>query len=372
MPAKKLETLWDAEPHTIAKISILQDYLLPWFQILGRTKRNQDLLYIDGFAGPGQYTNYSKGSPVAALVAAKEALSITGNYWVAGNIHCAFIEPDKKRFAHLTQTIQPFETDPRIKIHLYNSSFINGLSRLKIDVPSLFDNQYPRFIFVDPFGATGVPFQIVRELLSSRCSEVLINLDADGIVRIHRADEAADAAVLLNDIFGSDIWKAVLSERLSFDALCYRVLDLYKKLLRDLPQVKYVFPFEMRAKANTLNYFLVFAAQHYLGLEKMKESMKRIDQSGAYCFSDANIDQQRLFRFDDVPTYSKLLYEYYKGKSASYEELRDYALNDTPFINPKAMLKQLEQDNLIEATSSDPKRRRGTFNEDKIMGINFL
>ena len=62
--------IWDAEPHTIAKIAILKNYLFAWFQIFGRSRAGQSLLYIDGFAGPGHYTNYNEGSPVAALVAA--------------------------------------------------------------------------------------------------------------------------------------------------------------------------------------------------------------------------------------------------------------------------------------------------------------
>jgi three-Cys-motif partner protein len=371
MPAKKLETLWNAEPHTIAKISILENYLLAWFQILGRTKHNQDLLYIDGFAGPGKYRNHSKGSPVAALVTAKEALSLTGSHWVANNIHCAFIEPDKKRFAYLTETIKPFEGSQKLTIHKYQTSFVDGLSKLKADIPSLFQNQYPRFVFIDPFGATGVPFSIVREILSSPCSEVLINLDADGIVRILHANEAVDAETLLNEVFGSDLWKGGLAVNKPFNSLCLDVLKLYKGILRSLPKIKYVFAFEMRTYTDTLNYFLVFAAQHPLGLEKMKESMKRIDQSGGYCFSDANILQNRLFRFDDIAIYSSLMFEQFRSRTVSYDELRDFALNETPFTNPKAMLKELEQKNQIQVTSYDLKRRKGTFNEEKIKDIRF-
>jgi three-Cys-motif partner protein len=372
MSPKKLEMLWDAKPHTIAKISILENYLLAWFQILGRTKLKQDLLYVDGFAGPGEYGNYSKGSPIAALVAAKGAIALTGNHWIAGDIYCAFIEPDKKRFTHLTERIKPFEGSHRLKIYPLKASFVEGWAQLKSEVPIIFRNSYPRFVFIDPFGATGVPFTTVIEILSSPCSEVLINLDADGIVRILQARDAADHEKLLNDIFGSDVWKKALTENLSFSELCYEVLNLYKGLLRGLPQVKYVFPFEMRTNANALNYFLVFAAQHPLGLEKMKEAMKRIDQSGSFCFSDADINQHRLFRFDDVSTYSNLLLEQFRGRTVSYKELRDFALNETPFINPKGMLKSLEQNNLIEVVSSDPKRRKGTFNEEKIKNIRFF
>lgn len=56
---------------------------------------------------------------------------------------------------------------------------------------------------------------------------------------------------------------------------------------------------------------------------------------------------------------------------AKYSELNDYALNETPFINPKRMLKDLEGKGMIQVRSSDPKRRKGTFNEECLIDITF-
>ena len=65
------------------------------------------------------------------------------------------------------------------------------------------------------------------------------------------------------------------------------------------------------------------------------------------------------------------IFDLFKDKTVTYSELRDFALNETPFINPKAMLRDLEGKGLIIVSSSDPKRRAGTFNEDKIKAITF-
>ena len=51
--SKKLPTVWTATEHTKAKIAILKGYLDAWFRILGKTRKNQPILYVDGFAGPG-------------------------------------------------------------------------------------------------------------------------------------------------------------------------------------------------------------------------------------------------------------------------------------------------------------------------------
>jgi len=352
---------------------MLRAYLVAWFQILGRTRRGQELLYVDGFAGPGEYSNYTTGSPLAALSAAKEALELTGADWIAGKIHCAFIEADTDRCSHLRQKIESIENGSNIETHWYCEEFTEGLRQLMMDVPRPFTARHPLFVFIDPFGATGVPFSVVRQLLASPCSEVLINLDADGIARIFHAGERAAHAQNLNDIFDGDEWRSLLDANDPPAIFYQKVLQLYKTKLRSIPNVRYVFAFEMRTTEYALNYYLVFASQYYLGLEKMKEAMRKIDQTGGYCFSDARVGQNLLFRFDDPHQHSPDLYDHFRGKKATYEELRDFALNESPFPNPKRLLRDLEvKRELIEGVeSTDPRRRKGTFNEDKLIYVKF-
>jgi three-Cys-motif partner protein len=373
MPPKNLPTIWNAPPHTIAKIEMLRAYLVAWFQILGRSRRGQELLYVDGFAGPGEYSNYPNGSPLASLSAAKQALELTGSQWIGSKIHCAFIEADTDRFNHLVQKIESVEHGSNIETHRYRDEFTSGLRKVMADVPRPFKAQHPLFVFIDPFGATGVPFSTVKQLLASPCSEVLLNLDADGIGRIFHAGEHAAHKQNLNAIFDGDEWNTLLDTKDPSPVLHRKVLQLYKAKLRSIPQVKYVFAFEMRTSAYALNYYLVFASQHPLGLEKMKEAMRKIDQSGNYCFSDANVVQNSLFRFDEPQQHSLDLYNHFRGKRATYDELRDQALNESPFPNPKSMLRDLEvKRNLIEEVKSkDSRRRKGTFNEEKLIYVKF-
>ncbi len=371
MPSKQFDTMWKAEPHTIAKITILEAYLQAWCQIMGRSMTGAEILYVDGFAGPGEYTNSPTGSPVAALNAAKTALASTGSSWKAGAIHCAFIESDAKRFEHLQQVVGRHETLKRVKIHLIPKSFSDGIAQLKSEIPRAFSGAFLLFVFIDPFGATGAPFSVVADILKSPRSEVLINFDADGIARIYRAEDRANSTVLLDEIFGNHDWERGLAGITDFNALCRQVLHLYKQNLRRLPNVRYTFAFEMRTHAKSLNYYLVFASQHYLGLEKMKEAMTKVDQTGEYQFTDAHVDQYRAFRFDEPENYSPLLFARFQGRTAQYDELRDYALNETPFINPKSMLKDLEKKELITVIANDPKRKKGTFPEEKIDRIVF-
>ena len=371
MPRKKHPVVWSAAPHTIAKITILRSYLAAWFAIMGRTKRGQDLLYVDGFAGPGEYANYPMGSPIAALHIAQDAIVKSGAEWRAGDVHYAFIEQQKQTFAHLQEQVQSFQSSARVHVHLLNSSFVDGMAALKTLLPDAFTKSFPLFVFIDPFGPTAVPFSTVAEILSSGCSEVLINLDADGIARIFKAKEQAKSEAHLDAILPDKSWREMLSEDLPFAELCKQVLELYKAGLRNLPSVRYVFAFEMQGPGGALNYYLVFASQHPLGLEKMKEAMRSIDKTGEYRFSDARAGQATMFRFDDPVEFSQRLFEQFKGRKVKYSELHNFALNETPFTNPKSMLKELESQQLIKVQSRDPKRRKGTFNEQTLQYIEF-
>ncbi|MFQ5472097.1 MAG: three-Cys-motif partner protein TcmP [Dehalococcoidia bacterium] len=372
---KKIDTVWKAEPHTVAKIALLSAYLKAWFSILGaaRTRRGQEILFIDGFAGPGEYTNHTTGSPIAAIDAATSVLNTHSDKWVAGDVYCAFIDNDQARIEHLERRLTTVTHHPRIHTSVHATTFVEGLKAVKVDRPRAFTRQDPLFVFIDPFGATGASFAAVAEILRSPSSEVLINLDADGIARIFHAGDDANRDVLLADIFGDDSWRAVLSTETGFDAQCRQILELYKRRLRSLPGIGHVFAFEMRGKSGSLNYFLVFASGHPLGLEKMKEAMKSIDQSGAYAFCDANVGQPLLFRFDDPADFARRMFERFKGQRISYKELRDFALNETPFSNPKKMLRFLEEHKLIEHVEvrRGKKRRQGTFPEGVVAAIVF-
>lgn len=381
MPSKKHDTVWEAAPHTIAKINILQSYLDAYFQILGRTFVGSNILYIDGFAGPGEYLNLPNGSPVAALKAAVSARRNAGTLWESGAIYLAFIEADTKRCEHLREVLAHNiellgAASGEVKVLVVQGEFSEKIGEVKKWCPHAFGTREPLFAFVDPFGTRGVPFGVVRDLLNSPCSELLFNLDADGIARILKAQSSANHEVILDEIFGNAGrgWRDVLDATRPMEELCRDVLALYKERLREVLKLKYVFSFEMRTSDASPNYFLVFASKHPLGLEKMKEAMRRIDQDGSYTFVDTNAasGQGRLFRFDHPEDFARTCFEAFKAQKVGYETLRDWALNESPFVNPKAVLVNLENNGHIRThVKPGEKRRKGSFPEDKIQFVEF-
>jgi three-Cys-motif partner protein len=362
----KHKTIWYAEPHTIAKIAMLRAYLFQWFTILGTSPsfRGKALWYIDGFAGPGEYANHPIGSPIAALDAAAEAIRKSGGRWIAGDVYCFFIEEEKLIYEHLVGKLAQHTGHARVHCVSHNGTFVDGLAQLRAQNQNPFASSSPLFAFIDPFGPTDLPFCEVRDLLSRPSCEVLVNLDSDGVSRIYSAGENAAHRKHLDALFGDNSWEAELADTRNQAEAALRVLNLYKRKLRALPNIRYAFSFEMRKKADVLDYHLVFASGHPLGLRKMKEVMKGIDETVAYCFSDAHIGQANLFTFNDASDAARGMAAHFAGTVQTYEEVEAYALNESPFANPKSMLKVLEKQGQISVDCLGRTRRKWSYPDE--------
>ncbi|MEX0643614.1 MAG: three-Cys-motif partner protein TcmP [Pirellulales bacterium] len=374
MPSIKTK-LWEAKPHTIAKIKLLREYLYLWFRILGTRCPGKDLLYVDGFSGPGEYTNYGKGSPIAAIEAYQAAKQDVGTEWRAGQVRFGFIDHDKRRITHLQQKLSQHPSSRTYLEVMYHACpFENGIAKIREQIPAAFNTDAPLFVFIDPFG-TGAPFQDVSRLLSSERSEVLINLDADGLTRIAAAGKAANSDAVLADVFGMSDWAEHLDLTKAREDQCRQVLHIYKQQL--FQHADYVFSFEMRDQHNLVSYYLVFASNHPLGLKKMKEAMGTIDKTGEYKFRDADEGQSRLFQFDrpdEWTEWAEKMFAICKGKRLEWDQLQRYVLNETPFINVSPLLKPMDDKGYLAKIEVVPgaQRNKGQFTKEKVVAVQFV
>src|SRR6185295_1838507 len=101
-----LPTTWPADPHTLAKHKILEGYLHAWMPILATLKKGA--LFIDGFAGPGEYEGGQEGSPVIALKAALKNAPHFKNI-----VHFLFVENRPDRFEHLNEVLSRYSAQIR-------------------------------------------------------------------------------------------------------------------------------------------------------------------------------------------------------------------------------------------------------------------
>src|SRR5436190_6428710 len=343
MPSFKPTKAWEAPPHTLAKLEIMSRYLFLWFTI---RSANPKLNYIDGFAGPGHYANAPKGSPIIALEAAMQVIAKGDGKLQDTEITFLFVEKKPEFATNLEEAVSSMQLPSNFRWRVEKGSFEDKIGRLLELFKRHGKHLAPTFAFIDPFGATGLPFAVITEILKQQGCEVLLNLDSDGIGRLVSARSIQKNQVHLDSLFGDSSWKTELNPK-DASKLPSQVLGLYKKKLKTI--VPYVFAFAMNSRVGQLNYHLVFATHHPLGLEKMKEGMKAVDQTGAYSFSDDTVGQEMLgFDFSEHVVWAERMQRELSGKWRPYSDFRDYALNETPFINPKAMLQELEKRGRLE------------------------
>lgn len=369
--SRDLPVVWEADAHTIAKIEILKGYLRAWLRILGSTRKGQTILYVDGFAGAGRYRNHDEGSPLAALRVAQEAIFEMGPNFIAARIHGAFIESKRDRFNVLEEVVAPFVGKPGLGITKLCCEFAEGIELVRKEVPAPFRGEGPLFVFADPFGGTGIPFGTFAECMRGETAELLINLDADGIGRIFSAANN-NREEQLTDLFGNESWRDALTARGNLKRLSVQILDLYKERLRSLPGVSFIWSFAMRGKNDALNYHLVFATKHPLGLRKMKEAMKAIDKTGSYSFSDAHVEQLELFREDNAGKYAERLLDHFDGQTVQKHVVDQFALTETPFLDAIQILKVLEKQQRVQVVvRAGESRRAGSFPDEKVEALRF-
>jgi len=115
------DTISAIEPHTEAKHAILRKYLDAWLPII--TRWNGRVVYIDGFAGPGEYIGGKDGSPIIAI---KAVLEHKAN--IKAEIVMLFIEAEKERCEFLKHKVSEIKLPPNIKTECICAKFDETLT----------------------------------------------------------------------------------------------------------------------------------------------------------------------------------------------------------------------------------------------------
>jgi three-Cys-motif partner protein len=335
-------TIWDMEPHTEAKHVILRRYLQAWYPIMSTW--NTHIIFIDGFAGPGRYSKGEEGSPIIALKTlldhshfpkAKPGLSAS----------FIFIEKDPARKLALEKEIIALEAasafPPWIDYDVREAEFADEIPR----VCSGYSVLPPTFVFIDPFGFSGIPLETISLITINPKCECLITFM---FPYIYRFMDNPEYHTRLDALFGTRAWRNALEIR-EPTAKRFFLLDLYRQQLSSKAGLSFIRTFEMIDFNNQSEYFLYFGTNNELGLSKMKEVMWNADPIEGCQFSD-RIDSQQSVIFEKNPNTSPLrqmLIREFKGKGwVSIGDIERYVLLKTPYCENKhlkrATLKPLE------------------------------
>ena len=357
------EVTWKIEEHTRAKHEILRIYLGAWFPILTIRGNNRRVIFLDGFAGPGVYSNGELGSPLIALDTLInhtqfEQMSQTEFLFL-------FVEKDTERFKSLQHEIQKFwslrnsKIPENIKVYSYNDEFAGIAQNIIHHTRGVLA---PTFAFLDPFGWSGVPITTIRDLLSSKKCEVLFNFMFDSVNRFISDDRPA---ILQNfsAMFGVEDFQSIQNSIPSGVERKQFLVGLYKKQLQDVCRFNFVRSFElMSASRGRTEYMLIFGTRHAKGLQAMKDAMWRLDPTAGVAFRGSAGNQLVLFepKPDTAPLKTALV-EQFSGLTVLVEEIEKFVIEETDYKDThyRPVLKDLEKSGYLSCMSD--RKRRETY-----------
>lgn len=352
MPEPKI---WPLEPHTKAKHEILRRYLAAWFPIMASAQMR--ILYLDGFAGPGVYEEGEPGSPIIAIetLLDSQALSMEDR-----EFNFVFMENRADRADCLRGEIEALWArrggqPSNISVEVWTTPFQSGVSRILevLDGKTL----APTFAFVDPFGWSGAPMDIMAELLNSKC-ELLFTFIYDQTSRFigHPNDKVIDH---LEQLFGSSGFKG--ATELSGSARKLALLGLFESELRRGAGFEFVHSFEMINSRGKTPYFLVHASNHIKGAEKIKDVLWNLDPSGEFRYSSVLDGQPTLFEPEpDIESLTMAIHSQFASQTVTIGMVETFVIGSTPFARKhvRQSLKVLEARETIAVAN---RKKRNTY-----------
>lgn len=339
------------DPHTAAKHLLLRRYLDAWFPIMAKQFSDVGITFLDGFAGPGKYTNTSESSPTIAMV---QAMRGEVTRWRT-QTRLVFIEEHRGRFEHLRdhldtrfpQSLRPPGLTTRVRhgecAALYDEVIADagGWSG-------------PVFANLDGWGAD-TDYEIVKRIAQQRSSEVLVTFQDQFFVRFAGGDQAAGERV-----FGHADWRDV--GKLSTPEKKPFLLDLYRQGLF-AAGFDHVLTFEMIDESgHSLHQF--FGTSSDVAVRKFKDGLWEVDGVSGQRFRDPRYPNQLAFDIlePDLRPLKDSILGLLEERERSLTDLRRHALLETIYkeTHAKAAVDAL----LVKGTAEQVST--GRLHEDRV------
>ena len=334
---------------------VLRAYMDAWLPII--LSKFERAMFVDAFAGPGEYENGQLGSPVIALNALSEHSS---QNMMTGQMDYVFIEERTDRFVHLKKVIDRQRTKGSIpsicRITRFNSTFGHVLPTL---IDSIGSDRTPTFVMIDPFGVSGVGIEHIRALMNYPSVEVYVSFMYEFM---NRFKNHPNFELHLDDLFGCPDWRQGVDmpdgkARKDF------FYGLYRKQLK-LSGAQHVLNFELY-EGNQLKYALFFATKRDEGCDKMKQAMWKVAPLGGYSFRSDTLGQlsfeSGVVDFDELNR--ALVDEFGMKQPIKIESIEKFMCSDIVLFHSshlKSRLAEMERVCTLIVDKS-PRKKRGAF-----------
>ena len=313
-------------------------------------------MFLDGFAGPGIYEGGQDGSPVIALKTAYEHPHIDK----VKEIKFIFIEENKKRYENLDQVIRKkFSGRSNINFEIINGDFTKSWSEILNKIEKNDENLDPTFAFLDPFGYSKTPFNVIEKLLKYPRCELFLTFMTGFVNRF--LDESHENA--MDNFYGIKSWRKARNISNTNDRLDYLV-RLYFDQLKSIG-IKFTRSFTMTDHGKKTIYDLIFATKHWKGMQEMKKAMLKVQKNGTYVYSDS-VDRKQTYLSDIINDFpfdhaSQLILKEFSNQRIPIEDIRDFVLAETPYLFARNILNHMEKNKKILSVTKRGNTSRLTY-----------
>jgi three-Cys-motif partner protein len=330
----------EAREQSQIKARIVQKYFWAWAKVIIPTARARDnrILYIDLFAGPGRYDDGTLSTPLLVLQKAIDDADMRNMLVTLFNDRNADSAGKLKMAIEALPGIEKLKYKPRVSNEVVGEEIEKRLAGLRL---------VPTFFFVDPWGYKGLSLGLITSVLQNwgcdcvfffNYNRVNMGLGNDA-VRQHmdslfgqqRASELREQLTTLNS---GD------RERLIVEELCAALQE---------KGASYVLPFTFKNESGTrTSHHLIFATKHFRGYEIMKGIMAR----------ESSEQHQGVASFEYAPASEK--FPILHGLSQPLDELQQVLLND--FAGETLTMRQVYERHCVGTPFIDTNYKRALIN----------
>ncbi|EQB14826.1 three-Cys-motif partner protein TcmP [Sphingobium lactosutens] len=343
------------------KARIVTKYFFAWARVIMPTaaKHGGKIAYIDLYAGPGRYRDGAASTPLlvlqTALDDARMAQMLVSYFNDARNENTATLQEEINKLPG----IEKFTYKPIVTCGEVDDEAARYFNETKL---------IPSFSFIDPFGYKGLSLNIIKGVIKDWGCDCVFFFNYN---RINAGIGNQFVAQHMDDLFGRERAEA-LRKRLPGLSPELREAAILEELANEIKRLggTYVLPFTFKNAAGTrTSHKLIFVSKHFRGYSIMKsimagESSTHDEGVPSLTYSPADASMPLLFSLaQPLSKLKESLLATFAGREVNFTQIYETHSVDTPYIdkNYREILKQLENEGVINVRSTKGKRRAGTF-----------
>jgi three-Cys-motif partner protein len=348
------------------KAKIVRDYFWAWARIIVSTqkkwKKGERIAYIDLFAGPGRYKDGTKSTPLLILETA------IADPEMCERLVTIFNDADAKNAEALTREIngiagiRSLKYKPQIQAEEVGDKLVQMFAKL---------NLIPTFFFVDPWGYKGLSLGLINSVIKDWGCECIFFFNYNRI-NMGVANKAVEEHI--NVLFGKHRAESLRKklEGLKPDEREAAIVEALVEALKELG-AGYVLPFCFKDENGTrTSHHLIFATKHPLPYRIMKEIMAKYSSEehqgvASFEYCPSSNENNLLFEFNrPLDDLQNMLLEQFAGQTLNTQQIYDLHNVGLPYTmkNYKAILLEMEKNQLIQTYPPSTKRKKNTFGDN--------